>query len=140
MESQTALPRDAPVSFELVLRYSPATQRERDLESARLLAGERPTKSREAAIAAGAADAKDVERVRSFAERAGLTVDSVNQETRSIHVTGAAGTVNDLFHITLMESHGGGSSWRDYDGQAIMPPELAPIVEEVLGLSTRPVA
>jgi hypothetical protein len=140
VESRDAVPSDTPISFEFVLRYPAAQQREIDAEAAQLLAGGGRPRSREEAATTRAVDDADVARVREVAEHAGLAVGAVDAHARSIQLTGTAAAVNALFHITLVNVRAGSQTWRDYDGELRTPPELNAIVEAVLGLATTPVA
>jgi hypothetical protein len=139
-ESRTAIPPATRVSFSLVLRYPVVKQRALDDEAARLLAGARPATTREAAASARAADPRDLDRVRSFCEKSGLTIDGIHADSRTIHVSGDAATVNALFHIVLIDARAGSTEWREYDGELRIPGELKPAIEAVLGLSTKPLA
>ena len=139
-ESRTAIPPATRVSFSLVLRYPPLKQRALDDEAARLLAGVRPATTREAAASVRAADPRDLDQVRSFCEKSGLTIDAIDADSRTIHVSGNAATVNALFHIVLIGARAGSTEWREYDGELHIPGELNPAIEAVLGLSTKPLA
>ena len=139
-ESRTAIPPATRVSFSLVLRYPAVKQRALDDEAARLLAGARPATTREAAASARAADPRDLDRVRSFCEKSGLTIDAIHAYARTIHVSGDAATVNALFHIVLIDARAGSTEWREFDGELRIPGELKPAIDAVLGLSTKPLA
>ncbi len=130
---------EAVVSFELILRYAPSSQAAIEDEARRLMAGASPS-ARDRAAAARSADPGDVEHVRAFLTKAGLTVDSVDPATRSIHVSGSAAAVAKLFGVSFVEHAEGPVSWRDYRGQVRLPPELEEIVVSTLGLSTKPIA
>jgi hypothetical protein len=141
VESRTPVPPDAIVSFELVLRYPIAHQIEIDAQTTRLLSGVPSVSTRDPAVAAARrADPADIERVRTVAAHAGFNVESVDMQTRSMHLSGEAHVVNRWFGITLMECRAGSTSWRDYDGELQIPAALRPLVEAILGVSTSPSA
>lgn len=132
------LPATSVVEFELVLRY-PESQHERlEEERQQLLAGhaQRPL----ADAAARAADPSDIDTVRAFAEREGLTILESDPKARTMRLSGSVSTVNGLFGITLIRQSAHAHSWTDYTGQVTIPGALRPIVEAVLGLSQKPVA
>ena len=126
------------ISFELVLRYPPAKQARIDQEARQLLAGVRPG-AHDTAVADRSADPADIEKVRAFVTHAGLTIDSVRPDLRVIRVSGRADTVGRLFGVTLTHCRKGDISWRAYQGQLRLPPELDGVAEP-LGLSTKPIA
>src|SRR3954468_16707966 len=101
VESRTPIPPGERISFALVLRYPVASQAAIEHEGKQLLAGVQPALSRDVAASVRAADPADVERVRAFAARAGLSINAVDPRTRVVQVSGDARTVNSLLGITL---------------------------------------
>jgi hypothetical protein len=134
------IPPDTIVGFELLLRYAPASLARIEQEAAQLLAGIHVRLPRDEAAATRAADPADIEAIRAFASNAGFVIERVDAAARAIHVSGNAGKVNELFGIALLECKDGTTSWRDFDGELTIPVGLQPLVESVLGLSTRPIA
>ena len=127
---------DEVVELELVLRYPPSQRQRLAAESDALLAGRRPPAG---AAADRSADPADVDAVRSFARGAGLSVRQVDPESRRVTLAGPAAAIEKTFGVALVRPHGDPAS-RDVEGSVTVPRELEPIVEAVLGLSTKPVA
>jgi kumamolisin len=121
-----------------VLRY-PESQHERlEEERRRLLSGHAQKPLADATVRA--ADPSDIDTVRAFAEREGLTILETDPNARTVRLSGSVSTVNRLFGITLIRQSAHARSWTDYTGQVTIPGTLRPIVEAVLGLSQKPVA
>lgn len=134
-----AVAPDAPVEFELVLRYPPGEQQKIAEEAAQLLSG--AIRSRAGTEAARrSADPEDVRAVRAFTDRAGLTTTAVDADSRRVSLRGPAGRVGPLFGITFVDVETPSGRYRDYEGSLVIPPDISPIVEAVLNLSTRRVA
>jgi kumamolisin len=132
-----AVAPDESIEFELVLRYRRAERQRVDAESKDLLAGRRPPP---AAAADRSADPADIDTVRSFARSAGLTVRAIDPQSRRVALAGPAAAIEDAFGISIVRRAGDPPSSRDVEGRIGLPPALAPIVEAVLGLSTKAVA
>ena len=81
-----------------------------------------------------------VSRVEQWARDAGLEVVQTYLQRTAIRVRAAAGAVNQLFGVTLMEEHDPqtGTTYRVVDEQPSVPPEILPEVEGVAGLDDRP--
>jgi len=96
--------------------------------------------------AAYGADSTDVELVRSVLVGTGLAVDSVDEPSRRMQVSGPAAAVAAAFGTTLTRTAspdpvtGAAVEHRHRTGELSVPAELGGIVEAVLGLDDRPQA
>jgi kumamolisin len=86
------------------------------------------------------ADPADVERVRSFAEDHGLSVDSVHLASRSVGLSGTVAQFSAAFGVELGRYAGDTGSYRGRTGPVYVPSTLADAVQAVLGLDDRPQA
>jgi kumamolisin len=82
----------------------------------------------------------DIDRVIEFARETGLNVVSVEAGRRLIKLAGPAGKMEAAFHTKLGHYDDGGKQFRGRSGSLSLPADIAPIVEAVLGLDTRPAA
>lgn len=137
-ELDKPLPPDAIVEFELLLRYRPAQQELIDAEGQRLLAGKSLAPLGERADRT--ADSADIDAVSSFATHAGFKVIASDPIGRRIRLSGTAETVSRVFHVALMMRVTAKGTWRECDPEPVIPRELQPIVQAVLGLSQKPFA
>ncbi len=80
----------------------------------------------------------DVDAVRGFAERSGLTVRRVETVRRAITLSGPAREIGAAFGVELLRFGRGTASYRSHDGPLRLPAELLPIVRGVFGLDGRP--
>jgi kumamolisin len=87
----------------------------------------------------GAADA-DIDAVKTFAKAHGLAVDSADAGRRTVEVSGAADKVNAAFGVQLKHYAGHGHDYMGHEGAASVPADLGGVVEDVVGLDTRPLA
>jgi kumamolisin len=94
--------------------------------------------SRDEYAAAHGADAADLGAVEAFARAHGLRVKEASAARRSVVLSGPARDVAAAFGVTLRRVDAGGVPAHVPDGPVRLPPELAPIVEAVLGLDDRP--
>ncbi|MDA8297798.1 MAG: S53 family peptidase [Actinomycetota bacterium] len=91
----------------------------------------------ELAEAFGAATA-DLEAVRAFAERAGLTVTDVDRARRRVELRASAGALAAAFGATLRRHRRtDGTTYRAQHGPVYLPDELHQIVTGVFGLDER---
>jgi kumamolisin len=97
--------------------------------------------SREEYTAAHGAAAEDLNAVRSFAARHGLSVGAVDAGRRSIQLTGSLGALTSAFgaRVALYQAPGG-EVYRGREGPLKLPAELHEIVTGVFGLDERPQA
>ena len=132
------LPASAVVDFELVLRYRQSQHEILEEERRLLLAGD--SRSLLVNAAARSADPSDIDTVKVFAKREGLTIVEIDPSARRIRLSGTSATVNRVFGVTLIRHSANEHSWIDYQGEVAIPGELSPIVEAVLGLTQKPAA
>ncbi|HEY3997732.1 MAG TPA: S53 family peptidase [Candidatus Xenobia bacterium] len=78
-----------------------------------------------------------IEQVRRFAKTNGLSVASVDAETRTVKLQGTVADCDKAFGVKLNQMQAGGKSFRGYQGTASLPRSLASQVEGVFGLSDR---
>ncbi len=78
--------------------------------------------------------------VRSFATRHGLTVTNVDQGRRVVELSGSASDMEQAFGTALHSYETGKITYRGRQGPLLLPTDVAPYVEAVLGLDNRPVA
>jgi kumamolisin len=99
---------------------------------------ERHYPSREEYEAAHRAAPEDVAKVRSFARAHGLSEAEADPDGRTLVLSGTARALSEAFGVSLGRYQAEGASYRAASGPAHVPPELAPIVEAVIGLDDRP--
>jgi kumamolisin len=136
-----------PVEVTLLLRENPAGPSLDDALDA--ISAQPPGRRRhltieELAAAHGSVPA-DVTAVSEWAESAGLEVAGSDAATRRVRLRGTAAQVADAFRVTFAayEATGAGGQrlrFRHHAEPASVPAHLASIVEQVSGLSTRPIA
>lgn len=86
------------------------------------------------------ADPDDVQAVLAVLAAASIDVVDVDAATRRIRIAGPTTAMNSVFGIRLQRCDDGGVSYRHFDEDLTVPPELAGIVIAVLGLDDRPQA
>lgn len=90
------------------------------------------------------ADPTDIQLVTRVLTGYGLTVESADARTRLVKVTGALGTLSEVFGAPLRRVRapydGGTVEYRYREGELRLPAELAGVVLAVLGLDDRPQA
>jgi kumamolisin len=86
------------------------------------------------------AESGDVERVKEFAAAHHLTVTHVDPAARTVSVEGRLQDLEQAFGVQLRKYERGGHTFRARSGVIQLPGEIAPAVEGVLGLDTRPAA
>ncbi|WP_206830301.1 protease pro-enzyme activation domain-containing protein [Alicyclobacillus fructus] len=82
----------------------------------------------------------DFVELRRFAEAHGLALDSAHAAAGTAVLSGTADAVRRAFGVELRHFDHPDGSYRSYRGEVSVPASVAPIVEAVLGLDTRPVA
>jgi kumamolisin len=96
--------------------------------------------SREDFEARYGASEDDVAAVKKFAKAHGLGVDAASAGRRTVEVSGTAAQINAAFGVELKHYAGHGHDYMSHEGAASVPAELGGVVEDVLGLDTRPLA
>jgi kumamolisin len=84
------------------------------------------------------ASQQDIDRVKSFAQEHGLTVDGEDAVQRSVHLSGTASDMSKAFQVELERYHYAGQEYRGRTGPVMIPKDLDGIVEAVFGLDDRP--
>ena len=82
----------------------------------------------------------DIEAIRHFATEHHLSVIEADPARRLVRLSGPASAMQEAFKVKLRHHRHAGSHFRYYTGALQLPEEIAPIIESVLGLDTRPVA
>jgi len=83
------------------------------------------------------ASADDLEKIRGFAERYGLTVVSENAATRTVKLSGTVEAFNAAFEVDLRRYQHSAGGYRGRTGNLTIPKALGKIVQGVLGLDDR---
>jgi kumamolisin len=109
---------------------------------AALVAGERSrgVMSRDEFAGAHGADPKDLSAVRAFAATHGLAVLEEHAARRTVVLAGTVAQFCSAFAVQLHRTTHAGGTYRGRTGEIMLPPELAGVVEAVLGLDNRPQA
>jgi kumamolisin len=84
------------------------------------------------------ADQEDINKVKEFASRYGLTVKEVNQAAGTLLLTGPVSTFSKAFGVQLNHYKHPDFEYRGRTGHVCIPKELEGNVEAVLGLDNRP--
>lgn len=86
-------------------------------------------------------DAKSVETLNTFAQTHNLNVLSVNKQTGWVELSGKAGDFSKAFDTKLGDYlHADGTTFRGRSGTLSVPEHLAPEIEGVYGMDSRPQA
>jgi kumamolisin len=102
---------------------------------------ERRQMSREEYAERFGASTDDVIKLESFARAHNLHVDRVQEESRSVALSGSAADMSRAFGVELRQyEHPMGGRFRGRTGPIMLPSELADLVQSVVGLDDRPVA
>ncbi len=97
--------------------------------------------SREEFAASYGADPEQLAKVAEFARAHHLRVVESSAPRRTVRLAGRAADMSAAFGVRLLRSRSeDGTEYRVPDGEVQLPAELAPIVEGVFGLDTRPIA
>lgn len=100
-----------------------------------------PYLSREEFAATYGADPEDLAKVEAFASEDGLEVVESSPARRTVRLAGRAADVANAFGVRfVIRQSPDGSTYRGYEREISLPPELQDIVQGVFGLDTRPVA
>ncbi|HYM90599.1 MAG TPA: S53 family peptidase, partial [bacterium] len=86
------------------------------------------------------ADPQDLEKIRAFARRHGLTIVAEHVARRSVVLSGTAAAMSNAFGVELARYEHAGKTFRGRSGPIYVPAELAAVVEGVFGLDDRPQA
>jgi len=125
----------APVTVTVTLRRKGPDMGEE------LLSGKAPRLTREQGSALVGADPEDMQAVRKFAARYGLTVTEDNPSARTLKLRGTAQQMQDAFGVQMgWTSDASGSRYLSHKGAISVPRDLAGKVIAVLGLDQRPIA
>lgn len=134
-------PADPDETFEVTVRLRPRRSAgpagEAEAMSA-LPIQERHYPSREEYEAAHGADPGAIAQIEAFARKHGLNVIESSAGRRSVVLSGTARALGAAFGVTLEQYESNGITYRSTTGPVHVPPELAPIVEAVIGFDNRP--
>ncbi len=86
------------------------------------------------------ADPADLDKVKKFASRHGLSVTDSSVARRTVHVLGTVAAVEQAFGVDFKTYVHGKTRYRGHAEHATVPAELGPIVEAIYGFDTRPYA
>ncbi len=86
------------------------------------------------------ADQADLDRVTQWATAAGMRVESADPATRTVMLTATAAQASAAFGVSLGRYQTHSYSYRGREGEVHLPPEVAEVVQAVLGLDNRPQA
>jgi kumamolisin len=88
------------------------------------------------------ADPDAIRVIKAFAKEFSLTVDkdTPKPEQRNIKLTGTIAAMQKAFGVTLIQKVLDGTTYRVREGGIHLPPEVADVVDAVLGLDNRPQA
>jgi kumamolisin len=86
------------------------------------------------------AEPADLDKVKTFASRHGLTVTDASVARRTVHLVGTADAIEKAFSVDLRTYEHNQRRFRGHAEHASVPAELGPIVEAVIGFDTRPYA
>jgi kumamolisin len=96
--------------------------------------------SRDEFAQAHGADPKDISAVRAFAAAHGLAVLEEHAARRTVVLAGTVAQFCSAFSVQLHRMTHADGPYRGRTGEIMLPPELAGVVEAVLGLDNRPQA
>lgn len=83
------------------------------------------------------ADPADLEKVRDFAANAGLTVEEMRPDRRTVVLSGTVAALSRAFSVELFEYDHPEGAFRGRVGPLLVPAHLADLVEGVFGLDNR---
>ena len=146
--------RNAAAGARLIGKTDDATEisvtvvlkRKRDIERADLhrhallKPHERPITDHAAFAEQYGAGSEAIDAIRAFAAAHGLTVTNVDQLRRVIELSGTVANMEQAFGTLLHDYATGRGTYRGRRGPLLLPSEIIPHVEAVLGLDNRPVA
>ena len=130
----------AQISVTVVLKRKQDIQRADLHRHALLKPHERPIIDHVAFAEQYGASSEAIDAIRTFAAAHGLTVTNVDQPRRVIELSGTVSNMEQAFGTLLHDYAIGRATYRGRRGPLLLPPEIIPHVEAVLGLDNRPVA
>jgi kumamolisin len=120
---------------------SPRAQLEKTVnELAAQLPADRRHMTRDEHAKLHGADPADLEKVKAFASWHGLAVTDASAARRTVHLLGSVAAVEQAFGVDMKVYQHGKVRYRGHAEHAMVPAELGPIVEAILGFDTRPYA
>lgn len=127
------VPADEPIEISLYLKPR---------ETVEPVASRSATKDQRSALKAhrSAQYANDIALIRAFATETGLTVIAVEPARRLVKLMGPADKVQAAFQTKVAHYHDGKTVFRGRSGPLRLPEEIAPLVDAVLGIDSRPAA
>ncbi len=135
---------DPAESVQLTVRVRPRTPHHHLTKTVKDLASKLPAHrrhlSRDEFSSRHGADPADLDKVKAFASRHGLTVTHTSVARRSVHLLGTGAAVDKAFGIQLKTYEHGKIRYRGHEQQATVPADLGPIIEAIYGGDTRPYA
>jgi kumamolisin len=102
--------------------------------------GSRGVMSRDEFARVHGADPADISAVRAFAAAHGLAVVEEHAARRTVMLAGTVAQFCSAFSVQLHRMTHAGGTYRGRTGEILLPPELAGVVEAILGLDNRPQA
>jgi kumamolisin len=130
----------AQISVTVVLKRKQDIQQVDLHRHALLRPHERPITDRAAFAEQYGASSEAIDAIRAFATTHGLTITNVDQARRVIELSGTVANMEQAFGTLLHDYAIGRGTYRGRRGPLLLPPEIIPHVEAVLGLDNRPVA
>jgi kumamolisin len=144
MKGQTLIgPADTheKITVTVQVRRHPGAAQTPDLEeTGRLRPSRRTPMDRKAVMAALAADPKDLDQVKQFAQSHKLKAEHADPAQRTIRLTGTVQQLNQAFGVQLKQYREGEHTYRSRQGSIFVPRQLHGIIERVSGLTNRPLA
>jgi kumamolisin len=128
----------------LTVRVRPRTPHQHLAKTVRDLAAKPPADrrhlTREEYARLHGADPADLDKVKKFASRHGLSVTDSSVDRRTVHLLGTVAVVEQAFGVDLKTYVHGKTRYRGHAEHATVPAELGHIVEAIYGFDTRPYA
>ena len=126
----------------LTVRVRPRGPRDDLIRTVKTLASQSPRQrqylSREQHAALHGANPADLDAVKTFASKHGLSVTDSSIARRTVHLLGTADAVQQAFGVKLKTYRHKDLTYRGHAEQATVPAELGPVVEAIVGFDTRP--
>lgn len=126
-----------PIAADQEVRVTIVLRRRDDAALPKLEAEAAPLSRKQFAERYGA-DPADLKQIKAFAEEQGLEVRGSDQARRTVVVAGPAERVGPAFGVSFEEYEHEGVRFRARSGAVQVPAEIAPLVEAVIGLDSRP--
>ncbi len=137
-------PADPNAQVRLTIRVRPRTPHAQLAGTVHSLAGQPPAHrrhlTRDQYASLHGATPSDLEKVKLFASRHGLTVTSSSVARRSVHLVGTVAAVEKAFGVELRCYASGKVRYRGHTGHATVPADLSSIIEAIVGFDDRPYA